>query len=357
MRVVNVLRRAVAALVLSLVGFAAMAADYPAPKQGVFVARDFRFHTGEIMPELRLGYVTIGAPSGEPVLILHGTAGSAAGMLNPAFAGELFGPGQPLDAGKYFIILPDAIGAGTSSKPSDGLRARFPAYNYDDMVQAQYRLVTEGLGVRRLRLVLGNSMGGMHSWIWGVTYPDFMDALVPMASQPTAMASRNWIMRRLIIDAVRNDPDWNNGNYTTQPRALRVANVFFGIATSGGSLAYQKAAPTSTLADKLLDERLAAPFTADANDFLYQWESSRDYNPSPGLDRIKAQLLAINSADDERNPPETGIMERELARIGNARLYLIPASEETRGHGTTGMARFWKQQLQDFLRAVPRRAM
>lgn len=357
MRVMNVLRRAAAAAVLSLVAFAAMAADYPAPKQGVFVARDFRFHTGEILPELRLGYVTIGAPSGEPVLILHGTAGSAAGMLNAGFAGELFGPGQPLDAARYFIILPDAIGAGTSSKPSDGLRARFPAYNYDDMVQAQYRLVTEGLGVRHLRLVLGNSMGGMHSWIWGVTYPDFMDALVPMASQPTAMASRNWIMRRLIIDAVRNDPDWNNGNYTTQPRALRVANVFFGIATSGGSLAYQKAAPTSALADKLLDERLVAPFTADANDFLFQWESSRDYNPSPGLERIKAQLLAINSADDERNPPETGIMERELRRIANARLFLIPASEETRGHGTTGMARFWKQQLQDFLQAVPRRAM
>lgn len=357
MRVMNVLRRAAAAAVLSLVAFAAIAADYPAPKQGVFVARDFRFHTGEILPELRLGYVTIGAPTGEPVLILHGTAGSAASMLNAGFAGELFGPGQPLDAGKYFIILPDAIGAGTSSKPSDGLRARFPAYNYDDMVQAQYRLVTEGLGVRHLRLVLGNSMGGMHSWVWGVTYPDFMDALVPMASQPTAMASRNWIMRRLIIDAVRNDPDWNNGNYTTQPRAFRVANVFFGIATSGGSLAYQKAAPTSALADKLLDERLAAPFTADANDFLYQWESSRDYDPSSGLERIKAQLLAINSADDERNPPETGIMERELRRIANARLFLIPASEETRGHGTTGMARFWKQQLQDFLQAVPRRAM
>ncbi|MGL4287024.1 MAG: alpha/beta fold hydrolase [Phreatobacter sp.] len=353
----NALRRAAAAAVLSLVAVAAMAADYPAPKQGVFVARDFRFHTGEILPELRLGYVTIGAPSGEPVLILHGTAGSAAGMLNPGFAGELFGPGQPLDAGKYFIILPDAIGAGTSSKPSDGLRARFPAYNYDDMVQAQYRLVTEGLGVRHLRLVLGNSMGGMHSWVWGVTYPDFMDALVPMASQPTAMASRNWIMRRMIIDAVRNDPEWNNGNYTAQPRALRVANAFFGIATSGGSLAYQKAAPTSALADKLLDGRLAAPFTADANDFLYQWESSRDYNPSPGLERIKAQLLAINSADDERNPPETGIMERELGRIGNARLFLIPAGEETRGHGTTGMARFWKQQLLEFLQGVPRRAM
>ena len=192
----------------------------------------FRFHTGEVMPELRLHYTTVGAPSGQPVLILHGTTGSGATMLSPAFAGELFGPGQPLDASKYFIILPDAIGTGKSSKPSDGLRAKFPRYNYDDMVAAQYRLVTEGLGIRHLRLVLGNSMGGMHTWIWGVNYPEFMDALVPMASQPTEMSGRNWMMRRMLIDAIRNDPDWNNGDYTTQPRALQAANVFFGIATS-----------------------------------------------------------------------------------------------------------------------------
>jgi homoserine O-acetyltransferase len=277
-------------------------------------------------------------------------------MLTGAFAGDLFGPGQPLDASRYFIILPDAIGAGKSSKPSDGLRAKFPRYNYDDMVAAQYRLVTEGLGIRHLRLVLGNSMGGMHTWVWGVTHPDFMDALVPMASQPTEMAGRNWMMRRMLIDAIRNDPDWNNGNYTAQPRALRVANAFFGIATSGGSQAYHKLAPTRERADKLVDARLAAPFTADANDFLYQWDASRDYNPSSSLEQIQAALLAINSADDERNPPELGVMERELARIRNARLYLIPASEETRGHGTTGMARLWKQQLQELLQATPRRA-
>ena len=189
------------------------AAQYPAPKEGSWIARDFRFHTGEVMPELRLHYRTVGEPSGEPVLILHGTAGSGASMLSPAFAGELFGAGQPLDASKYFIILPDAIGHGKSSKPSDGLRAKFPRYNYDDMVAAQYRLVTEGLGVRHLRLVLGNSMGGMHTWIWGVAHPEFMDALVPMASQPTEMSSRNWMMRRLIIDAIRNDPDWKDGDY------------------------------------------------------------------------------------------------------------------------------------------------
>ena len=229
------LLRAAAGLSLLLIALAPAAAQYPAPKEGSWIARDFRFHTGEVMPELRLHYRTVGEPSGEPVLILHGTTGSGASMLSPAFAGELFGPGQPLDASKYFIILPDAIGHGKSSKPSDGLRAKFPRYNYDDMVAAQYKLVTEGLGIRHLRLVLGNSMGGMHTWIWGVAHPDFMDALVPMASQPTEMASRNWMMRRLIIDAIRNDPDWKGGDYAEQPRAFRVANVFYGIATNGGT--------------------------------------------------------------------------------------------------------------------------
>jgi homoserine O-acetyltransferase len=348
---------AAAGLLLSLLPFPAPAADYPAPKEGDWIARDFRFHSGETISELRLHYRTIGAPTGEPVLILHGTAGSGASMLTPAFAGELFGAGQPLDASKYFIILPDGIGAGKSSKPSDGLRGKFPKYNYDDMVLAQYRLVTEGLGVRHLRLVLGNSMGGMHAWQWAVAYPDIMDAVVPMASQPTEMSARNWMMRRMLIDAVRKDPAWNNGDYTSQPPALAVANVFFGIATNGGSQAYYKMAPTREAADKLLDDRLAAPFKADANDFLYQWDASRDYNPAPGLERIEAAVLAINSADDERNPPELGVMERELKRIKNARLYLIPASADTRGHGTTGMAKFWKQQLEEFLSAVPRKSM
>ncbi len=200
-------------------------------------------------------------------------------------------------------------------------------------------------------------MGGMHTWLWGVRYPEFMDVLVPMASQPTEMSSRNWMMRRMITDGIRNDPDWNNGNYTKQPPALKAIKVFFGIATSGGTLAYQKLAPTREKADKFLDDRLAAPFTADANDLLYQWESSRDYNPAPGLERIEAALLAINSEDDERNPPETGLMQRELKRIKNARLYLISASEDTRGHATTGMAKFWKKQLQEFLEAARRRTM
>ena len=354
---IRILAHAVTSVVvMSLIALSAAAQNYPAPNEGTWIARDFRFHTGEVMPELRLHYKTIGEPSGEPVLILHGTTGSGASMLSPAFAGELFGPGQPLDASKYFIVLPDAIGHGKSSKPSDGMRAKFPRYNYDDMVAAQYKLVSEGLGIRHARLVIGNSMGGMHTWIWGVSHPDFMDALAPMAAQPTPMASRNWMTRRLIIDAIRNDPDWKDGNYTAQPRAFQVATVFYGIATNGGTLAYQKMAPTREAADKLVNDRLAAPFTADANDVLYMWDSSRDYNPSPGLERIQAVLMAINSADDERNPPETGIMERELKRIKNGRLYLIPASDDTRGHGTTGMAKFWKQQVQELLQTAPRRA-
>ena len=356
MIILSLLVRAATGVALFLIGLSASAADYPAPKEGDWVARDFRFHTGEVMQELHLHYTTVGAPSGAPVLILHGTTVSGTAMLSPVFAGELFGPGQPLDASKYYIILPDSIGHGKSAKPSDGLRSKFPPYNYDDMVVAQYRLVSEGLGLRHLRLVLGISMGGMHTWIWGEKYPEFMDTLVPMASQPAEISSRNWMMRRLITDSIRNDPEWNNGNYTTQPRSARFASVFYGIATNGGTLAYQKLAPTREAADKLLNDRLAAPFTADANDVLYQWDSSRDYNPAPGLERIQATLLAINSADDERNPPETGITERELKRVKNARLFLIPGSEDTSGHSTVFFAKFWEQQVQELLQTAPRRS-
>ena len=256
---------------------------------------------------------------------------------------------------RYYIILPDAIGAGNSSKPSDGLRAAFPAYNYADMVDAQYRLVKEHLGVKHLRVIVGNSMGGMQAWIWGSRYPDYMDAIVPMASQPTEMSSRNWMMRRLIVDSIRNDPEWAGGNYTKQPRSAQFASVFFGVATNGGDLAYYKAAPTRAQADRLLDARLAAPFTADANDVLFQWESSGDYNASPGLEKIEAAVLAINAADDERNPPATGIMEREMKRVKNGRYLLIPASDQTAGHGTTGQARWWKQALADLLQGAPKR--
>ena len=343
----------VTAFLLAIFSLPVGAADYPQPKQGDWIARDFRFHTGEVTPELRLHYTTIGEPSGQPVLVLHGTTGTAASLLTPSFAGELFGPGQPLDATRYYVIIPDSIGHGRSSKPSDGLRAKFPRYNYADMVDAQHRLLTEGLGLSHIRLVIGNSMGGMHTWLWGGRYPGFMDALVPMAAQPTAMSSRNWMMRRLIIDSIRNDPDWQDGNYTIQPKAFRTAAVFFGIATSGGTLAYQKMAPTREKADKLLDDRLAAPFAADANDTLYQWESSGDYDASPALSRITATVLAINSADDERNPPETGLMQAALKQLKNGRLYLIPASEETRGHGTTGLARFYTQPLAELLQQTP----
>ncbi|MBV8916050.1 MAG: alpha/beta fold hydrolase, partial [Acetobacteraceae bacterium] len=305
---------------LLLLGTGAVrAADYPAPKEADWVAHDFRFHTGEVVPELRLHYTTVGEPTGQPVLVLHGTAGTGTGMLTPEFAGELFGPGQPLDASKYFVILPDVIGAGKSSKPSDGLRAAFPRYNYEDLIAAQHRLLTDGLGIRHLRLVMGNSMGGMETWVWGEQYPDFMDGLVPMASQPTAMASRNWMMRRMLIDAVRKDPAYKDGNYTEQPPILRYANVYYGIASSGGTLAYAKQAPTREAADKLIDARLAAPFTADANDFLYQWDASRDYDPQPNLERIAAPVLVINSADDERNPPETGLTEQALRHVKNAK--------------------------------------
>jgi homoserine O-acetyltransferase len=349
--------RAAASVALSVVALSASAADFPAPREGDWVARDFRFHTGEVVPEMRVHYVTVGEPSGQPVLILHGTGGAGMGMLSLGFAGELFGPGQPLDASKYYIILPDAIGHGKSSKPSDGLRTKFPQYDYDDMVDAQHRLLNEGLGIHHLRLVMGNSMGGMETWVWGEKYPNFMDALVPTASQPSPMASRNWMLRRLMIETIRSDPEWNNGNYTTQPRSLRMASVFFAVATSGGTLAYQRLAPTREKADKLVDDRLAAPAPRDANDFLYQWNASADYDPSPGLERIQAALLAINSADDERNPPETGVTERELKRVKNGHLYLIPASDQTSGHGTVGQAKFYKQQLHELLQTAPRQAM
>jgi homoserine O-acetyltransferase len=350
-------RHAIIASAFALLSFAANAADYPAPKQGTWTARDFKFHTGEVMPELKLAYTTIGEPSGQPVMVLHGSGGSAASMLTPAFAGELFGAGQPLDATKYFIILPDAVGHGKSSKPSDGLKTKFPQYNYADMVDAQHRLLTEHLGIKRLRMVIGNSMGGMETWLWAEKYPQFMDIAVPMASQPTAMASRNWMLRRMMLESIRQDPEYANGNYTKQPDSLRLANVFFAIATNGGTLNFQKQAPTRALADKVVDTRLAAPMTADANDFLWQWGSSADYDAAPNLGKIEATLLAINAADDERNPPETGVTEAAIKQVKNGKLLLIPASAETSGHGTTGNARFYSKPLQELLASAPQRAM
>ena len=329
--------------------------NYPRAQEGSWGVRDFRFHTGEVLPELRLNYFTVGAPTGEPALVLHGTIGSGDGFLTPRFAGELFGPGQPLDASRYFIVLPDAIGGGKSSKPSDGMRTRFPRYNYDDMIVAQYRLLTEHLNVKHLRLVIGNSMGGMQVWLWAQMYPDFMDIAVPMAALPTEMAGRNWLMRRLIIDSIRNDPAWMNGDYVEQPRSAHFASVFYSLGTNGGNLGLYRAAPTRVQADALLDKQLEGTSSGDANDLLYRWDSSRDYNPLPGLDRIQATLLAITSADDERNPPELGVMEPAIRRVRNGRALLIPASGETSGHGTTGNAKFWKRELAELLQTAPRR--
>jgi homoserine O-acetyltransferase len=341
----------------TLVSVGAMAADYPAPKEGDWVAKDFKFHTGEIMPELKLHYTTVGEPTGQPVLVLHGSGGSAASMLTPTFAGELFGPGQPLDAAKYYIIIPDGIGHGKSLKPSDGMRTAFPHYDYNDMVDAQHRLVTEGLGIKHLRLVIGNSMGGMHTWVWAVRYPQMMDAAVPMASQPTAMAARNWILRRAMIETIRNDPDYNGGNYTSQPRMMKYAIAAYRLASAGGTLGYQTLAPTSAQADKMVDEQLTLPVTADANDYIYQWDASHDYDPSAGMENIEATLLVINAADDERNPPETGVTAAAVGRIKNGKIYLIPASTETRGHLTTGNAKFYVQRLKELLQSAPQKTM
>jgi homoserine O-acetyltransferase len=333
----------------------AQAADEPVPHRGAWTVRDFRFHAGQVLPELRLAYTTLGDPRGEPVLVLHGTAGSAESMLTPAFAGELFGPGQPLDARKHFIVLPDALGAGQSSKPSDGLRTQFPAYDYDDMVSAQHRLLTEHLGIRHLRVIVGYSMGGMHAWVWAQRHPDFMDAIVPMASLPAALSGRNWMMRRLLIETIRSDPEWQGGQYTHQPRSLAMAALFFNTATNGGNQGLHTLAPDRAAADALVTQRLQTPFRADANDYLYQWEASRDYDPEPLLDRVTARVLAINSADDERNPPELGVLERALARIPHAQALVIPSSPETSGHATTTQARFYKDRLAELLNSAPRR--
>lgn len=289
------------------------------------------------------------------MLVLHGTNGSSKSMLSDGFAGELFGPGQPLDADKYFIIIPDALGTGMSSKPSDGLKAKFPHYNYADIVAGQYRLVTEGLGVRHLRLVIGNSMGGMQTWLWGTEHPEFMDALFPMASLPMAMSGRNWMTRRMIIDLIKQDPAYDNGNYTSQLPMARMASVFYNLATNGGTLHLQKLGPDGKTAGEYVDKQLAAPFTADANDTLYQWASSEDYDPSASLHKISARLLAVNSADDERNPQIFGALDKAMQQIPDASYYIIPESPETVGHGTTMQAKWYKDKLAELLQQAPHR--
>jgi len=331
--------------------------NYPAPVEGDYVIQNFRFRSGEQLPELKIHYRTIGEPKRDgaggvnnAVLIMHGTGGAGTQFLSPPFAGVLFGPGQLLDATRYFIILPDGIGHGNSSKPSDGLHARFPHYTYDDMVAAQHQLIMDKLGVNHLRLVMGTSMGGMHTWVWGETYPDFMDALMPLASLPVEIAGRNRMMRRMMMDAIKNDPAWNNGDYKTQPQMGLTSAINILLLMGSAPLQWQKQAPTRDAADKFLDERVRASLArADANDMLYQFDSSREYNPAPKLEAIVAPLVAINSADDLINPPELGVMEREIKRVKRGRYVLIPISDQTRGHGTHTLPLIWQQHLKELL--------
>jgi homoserine O-acetyltransferase len=329
----------------------------PATTEGDFVLHDFKFHSGESLPELRLHYTTLGKPVRDAqghvsnaALILHGTGGTGHQFFAPQFAGELFGPGQLLDTARYFIVLPDGIGHGKSSKPSDGLHAHFPQYDYDDMVAAHYRLLSEGLGVNHLRLVLGTSMGCMHSFVWGETYPDFMDALMPLACQPVQIAGRNRLWRKMVMDAIRNDPDWKGGEYTTEPQqSLRTALDFLIIAGSA-PLLMQKNMPTRDAADKFLDQYFKDHLAElDANDLLYQVNASRNYEPSPQLEKIKAPVMYINSADDFINPPELTMAQTEIKRVKNAKFVLVPISDQTRGHGTHTSAAVWKQYLAELL--------
>jgi homoserine O-acetyltransferase len=325
---------------------------HPEPHEAAYVIDEFEFGSGETLENVRLHYRTLGKPSRDEsgvvrnaVLILHGTGGSGAQFLRNDFAGELFGPGQPLDANRYYLILPDNIGHGASSKPSDGLRARFPPYGYADMVRLQHRLLTRGVGVDHLRLVMGTSMGGMHTWLWGVRHPHFMDALLPLACLPVQIAGRNRMMRRMILDAIRTDPEWRNGDYHEQPRGLITA-IYILMIMSSTPLQWRQEAPTRDAADAFLHERVEMYRQQfDANDMLYYFGASRDYDPSPDLEKIVAPLVAINSADDQVNPPELGILEREIARVRQGRAVLLPISEWTRGHGTHTLAALWKEHL------------
>jgi homoserine O-acetyltransferase len=350
-------------IVLSLLTASSRArAQGAVPREGDFVIRDFRFATGETLPELRIHYLTLGRPARDTrgnvtnaVLILHGTGGSGRQFLAPQFADVLYGAGGLLDTTRNYIVLPDGIGHGRSSKPSDGLHARFPHYDYDDMVAAQYRLVTEHLRVSHLRLVMGTSMGGMHCWVWGETHPDFMDALMPLACQPVGIVGRNRVWRKMVMDAIRSDPEWKDGEYASEPRAgLRTALDILLIAGSA-PLQMQRSLATRDSADRYLDAYFASRLPPlDANDLLYQVDASRDYDPSPRLEAIRAPVMFVNSADDFINPPELGIAERQIRRVKRGRFVLVPISEATHGHGTHTWAAVWKQYLEELLRTSAR---
>ena len=335
----------------------AWAADYPDPVEGDHLVKDYRFSTGETLAEVRLHYTTIGAPRRDvsgavrnAVLIMHGTGGSGRGFLSQNFAAQLFGPGQLLDATKHYIILPDDVGHGKSSKPSDGLHLRFPHYTYEDMVRLEHRLVTEGLGVNHLRLVMGTSMGAMHTWMWGYMFPDFMDALMPLASAPIEIGGRNRMLRKMIMDSIRTDPDFKNGEYTGPLKGMLGAQFALFIMTSSPLQLYRQS-PTRQQADEAFERRFyQATRRQDPNDMLYAYDCSRDYNPAPHLEKIVAPLYAVNSADDQVNPPELGILEREIKRVKRGRYILIPTSEQTRGHGTHSMPSIWGEYLAQLLR-------
>jgi homoserine O-acetyltransferase len=355
-------RLVVLAGVLLLPAIQAAAAAYPQPVEADFTMKDFRFASGESLAALRIHYRTLGTPRRDAkgvvrnaVLIMHGTTGNGANLINDEFAGELFGPGQPLDAARYFLILPDGIGHGHSSKPSDGLHARFPHYGYRDMVEADYRLLTDGLKVNHARLIMGTSMGGMHTWLWGELHPQFMDALMPLASLPTQISGRNRAWRRLIIDAIRNDPAWAGGEYASPPPSVRTALEMLWLMGSNPVLRQQEA-PTLAQADQVIDRAVAAQLpAADANDILYAVSASQDYDPGPALERIEAPLLAVNSADDLINPPELRILEREIVRVPHGRALVIPFSERTHGHGSHTYAVLWRDELVKLLDAAPAR--
>jgi homoserine O-acetyltransferase/O-succinyltransferase len=347
-----------ALLLLAAAPAAAQTTPWPNLREGDFVLKDFAFASGEVLPELKLHYRTLGTArrnaAGEivnGVVLLHGTSGSGADWLRASLADELFGANQPLDASRYFIIMPDGIGRGGSSKPSDGLRAKFPHYRYHDIVTAEHRLVTEHLNVRHLRLVLGSSMGGMHSWMWGYMFPDLMDGVVPIASQPVQVSGKNWIQRRVAIEAIRNDPDWNGGNYTKNPSHY-IYTVPYGFVQTENVVQIQTMAPTQAAADELYKKLVEDAKKRDANDVLWGIEAVMDYDPGPHLEKIKAKLLAINFGDDGTNAPELGTLEAGVKRIRDARYVIVPASKDTHGHFTHLRAKFWASHLAEFMKEL-----
>jgi len=333
--------------------FSVYSAEFKNTVESDYVIKDFVFHDGTKLDQLNIHYTTIGNPSGKPVLILHGTAGTGKGMLNDKFGEALFGKGMALDAEKYFIILPDSIGTGKSSKPSDKLKGNFPQYNYLDSVNAQHTLLKDKLNIDKLYLIIGNSMGGMQTWEWLTNYPDYVTAAIPMAATPIPMSSRNWIMRKMFIDAIKNDPDWKNGFYEKQPEKFQQVYNYFKIATNGGDIDWQNKAYNVAETERILKEKLSERVTMDANDFLYQWNSARDFDPTDKLNKVKSHVMAVNSADDERNPVSTQAMEKAISGMKNVQYYLIPASDKSSGHATTANAALWRDQLTKFLATLP----